>query len=184
MRATDELKREHTEIERMLRILQAISHTLSQGEEIKSGNLDNMMEFFSVFVDKCHHGKEEEFLFPALEAAGVPREDGPIGVMLSEHAEGRALVTKLRTAANSIESGDQAALKAFQEAAGDYVILLTQHIGKENNVLFRMADLKLNPAQDATLSEAFKKLESERIGPDKHEEFELLLSQLEHEYLD
>jgi hemerythrin-like domain-containing protein len=35
------------------------------------------MEFLTVFVDKCHHGKEEEFLFPALEAAGIAREGGP-----------------------------------------------------------------------------------------------------------
>jgi hemerythrin-like domain-containing protein len=36
-----------------------------------------MMEFLSVFADTCHHGKEEDFLFPGLEAAGIPNEGGP-----------------------------------------------------------------------------------------------------------
>ncbi len=184
MRPTDELKSEHNEIERMLRILQAVSYGLGRGEEINTGHLDSMMEFFTIFVDKCHHGKEEEFLFPALEATGLPREGGPIGVMLHEHEEGRALVAKLRAAVTSIKSGDSAASKTFQSVTRDYVILLTQHIGKENNVLFRMADLKLDSAKAAALSESFEQLEKERIGPDKHEEFQQLLNRLEHTYLD
>ena len=34
-------------------------------------HVDHLLEFFTVFVDKCHHGKEEELLFPALEQIGV-----------------------------------------------------------------------------------------------------------------
>ena len=63
------------------------------------------MDFLSIFVDKCHHGKEEEFLFPALEAKGVKREGGPIGVMLHEHEQGRGLVAMLRNAVADYTSG-------------------------------------------------------------------------------
>jgi hemerythrin-like domain-containing protein len=40
------------------------------------------LEFFRGFADKCHHCKEEDRLFPCMEARGIPREGGPIGVML------------------------------------------------------------------------------------------------------
>lgn len=53
--------------------------------------LEQLLNFFRVFADLCHHGKEEQYLFPALEAAGIPRESGPAGVMLAEHAEGPRL---------------------------------------------------------------------------------------------
>lgn len=183
MKATDDLKNEHQGIELMLKILQAIAGKLGQNEQIGSGQLNGIMEFLSIFVDKCHHGKEEEFLFPALEAAGVPREGGPIGVMLNEHEQGRQLVAKLKDDVTRHTSGDKTAAAGFQLTTSEYVTLLTQHIEKEENDLFAMADAKLDAVKDAELFEAFEQLEKERIGPGKHEEFHALLNRLEHEYL-
>ena len=184
MKATDELKKEHEGVRLMLRILEAVSDKFGGEKNPSSDQLDGIMEFLSIFVDKCHHGKEEEFLFPALEDAGVPREAGPIGVMLTEHAEGRALAAKLREAADRHKSGDGTAVRDFRTTARDYVALLTQHIEKENTVLFAMADARLDAAKDDELFEAFEQLEQERIGPGKHEEFHTLLHRLKHEYLD
>jgi hemerythrin-like domain-containing protein len=72
----------------------------------------------------------------------------------------------------------------FPVIVDEYVALLTQHIEKENNVLFAMADAKLDTAKDNELFEAFEQLEKERIGPGKHEAFHALLNRLEHEYLE
>ncbi|MFZ0450391.1 MAG: hemerythrin domain-containing protein [Desulfatiglandaceae bacterium] len=183
MKATDELKKEHQGIELMLRVLQAIAEKFKHGDQIQAKHLDGILEFLSIFVDKCHHGKEEEFLFPALEAAGVPRDGGPIGVMLSEHEQGRKLVARLKYAVTSYKSGDKTIAASFQLIINEYVALLTQHIEKENNVLFAMADAKLDSHKDTELFEAFEQLERERIGKGKHEEFHVLLDQLRDAYL-
>lgn len=183
MKATDELKKEHQGIELMLRILQAIADKLGQDEHIGTEHFVGVLDFLSTFVDKCHHGKEEEFLFPALEATGVPRDGGPIGVMLSEHEQGRKLVARLKNAVMSYTSGDKTATSAIRTVVDEYTALLTQHIEKENSVLFAMADVKLDTAKDTELFEAFEQLEEERIGAGKHEAFHALLNQLEHEYL-
>jgi hemerythrin-like domain-containing protein len=127
--------------------------------------------------------KEEEFLFPALEVAGVPREGGPIGIMLSEHEQGRKLVAKLKEAVTHYKSGDHANASSVQLIINDYVALLTQHITKENTILFPMADAKLDSSKDAELSEAFEQLERERIGVGKHDEFHAFLDQLQKTYL-
>ncbi len=183
MKSTDELKNEHEGILLMLKIIKAISANMEQGDQVSATHLDGIMEFLSVFVDRCHHGKEEDFLFPALEATGILREGGPIGVMLSEHQRGREIVAKLKEAVNLYKSGNQNAPADFTRLAADYISLLTQHIDKENNVLFPMADARLDPAEDIRLFESFEKLEKERIGPGKHEEFHGLLSHLEKEYI-
>lgn len=183
MKATVELKNEHQGIELMLRILQAIAGKLGQGEQIGSGQLNGIMEFLSIFVDKCHHGKEEEFLFPALEAAGVTREDVSIDILMGEHEQGRRLVARFKKAVTDYTSGDKTATAYFQIIVDEYVALLTQHIEKENNILFAMADAKLDIAKDNELFESFEQLEKERIGPGKHAEFHELLNRLEHEHL-
>lgn len=80
-----------------------------------------MLEFFTVFVDKCHHGKEEEeLLFPAMEQAGVARDRGPIGVMLREHELGRECVRKMKAAFSRLNTGDSQAATDFVRSARDY----------------------------------------------------------------
>jgi hemerythrin-like domain-containing protein len=183
MKATDELKKEHQGIELMLQILSAISEKLSRGENVPVEHLESIIEFFTIFVDKCHHGKEEEFLFPALETAGVLCEGGSIGVMLNEHEQGRKLVAKLKDALMDYRTGDKTAAVSIQAIGDKYIELLNQHIAKENNVLFSMADSKLDSTKDTELLEAFEQLERDRIGLGKHEEFHALLDQLRNTYL-
>jgi len=96
MKATDELRKEHDGIELMLRVLQSVAGKFKSGESVNTEHLDGILEFLTIFVDKCHHGKEEKLLFPALEVEGVAREGGPIGVMLSEHEQGRKLVARFK----------------------------------------------------------------------------------------
>ncbi len=183
MKATEELKNEHQGIEVMLKVLQSVSERLLAGGPVELEHVDGMMEFFTVFVDKCHHGKEEEFLFPALEGVGIPREGGPIGVMLHEHVKGRELVGQMKNALDQLKMEDPKGRIGFPQVAKEYWELLRQHIDKENNVLFALADAKLDASMDAKLMESFERLESERIGPGKHEEFHDLLNKLEAVYL-
>jgi hemerythrin-like domain-containing protein len=184
LKATDELKKEHQGIELMLRVLRAVREKFESGEQIHDEHLGGILEFLSIFVDRCHHGKEEEFLFPAMEAAGLPRDGGPIGVLLGEHEQGRKLVARLKDAVKSYKSRNKAAPTSLQLIINEYVALLSQHILKEDTILFPLADAKLDSVKDIELFEAFEQLEQERIGPGKHEEFHALLHRLEHEYLD
>lgn len=183
MKATEELVKEHEGIKLMLRILASVAKRIQGGAVVPQSDLEGIGEFLSIFVDKCHHGKEEEFLFPSLEQAGVPREGGPIGVMLAEHAEGRRIIARLKEAFAAYGSGRGAAAREILEAADDYVGLLSQHIEKENQILFPMAEGRLNEADDARLVESFEDLERERIGQGKHEEFHRMLGRLEDKYL-
>src|SRR5512140_1559873 len=94
-----------------------------------STDMQAFIDFLKEFADKCHHGKEEGFLFPAMEAAGVPNEGGPIGVLLAEHAQGRQLIREMEESiATSVDRSKLA------RAAGQYAVLLRVHIRKENTV--------------------------------------------------
>ena len=173
MNPTEELKAEHEGILRMMDILQAVVGKMGSLKEFPGGHINQIMEFLKVFVDKCHHGKEEEFLFPALEKAGIPKEGGPIGVMLEEHQRGREIIGKMSASLDNIN-----AKSAFSEAAESYIELLRQHIDKENNVLFPMADQRLSQKRQDQMSEEFEQLERERIGEGRHEAFHKLLEDL------
>ncbi len=183
MEPTGELKQEHQGILLMLRVLDKVVEKLESGEEGGLEHLEQIVEFLRIFADRCHHGKEEELLFPAMEKRGVPREGGPIGVMLMDHEEGRGYIRGMANALVMHKTGDPSALKEFAKNARGYIGLLTQHINKEDQVLFPMAQRILPPDVQTELSRGFEKIETERIGEGTHENFHKLLEKLKDIYL-
>ncbi len=95
MKPTEMLKEEHKTIKVMLDILENVSKKISSGIEVNSEHLNQIIDFIKTFADKCHYGKKQDLLFPAIEESGVPKEGGPIGVMLYEHELGRDYVRKM-----------------------------------------------------------------------------------------
>lgn len=181
MTPTDQLKEEHEGILLMLKILEKVSAGLEAGERVDPDHIERILEFFRVFADQCHHGKEEDLLFPEMEKSGIPKERGPIGVMLMEHDQGRGFVRKMGEAAASMRKGGPPA--AFAESARGYIALLTQHIEKENSILFPMGDRVISPEKQGKVLEGFETLEREKIGAGTHEKFHHLLHDLREIYL-
>ncbi len=71
----------------------------------------------------------------------MPRNAGPIAVMLMEHEVTRKLTAKMEESANKyIKSGDATQLISDMQ---EYINHVVQHIWKENNRLFEMADKAL-----------------------------------------
>jgi hemerythrin-like domain-containing protein len=182
MTPTEELKAEHQAIMRMLRTLTQIAGRLEAGQRVDPQHLVQIVEFLQVFADRCHHGKEEDLLFARMQEAGIPKEGGPIGVMLAEHTVGRGHVRALSEAVASYRAGDPAAAARIAEHARGYAALLTQHIAKEDHVLYPMADRVLAAEVQAALAEGFEAIERERVGPGRHEAFHHLLDELERVY--
>ena len=182
MKATQQLKDEHEGVRIMLSIIETVCKKFETAGNIDKGHFDGILEFLTVFVDKCHHGKEEVLLFPALVAAGVP-EEGPIAVMLQEHETGRNYVGAMSKAYAAYITGDISSAKDIIQNGYSYIFLLRNHIEKENNVLFVMADSRLSEKGQDELLEGFEKIEKKRIGVGKHEEFHSLIERLSGIYL-
>lgn len=183
MKATDQLKEEHKGVLLMLQILEAVCQRLKKGQEVNPEHLSQILEFLKVFVDRCHHTKEEELLFPAMEKAGVPNEGGPIGMMLLEHDQGRGYIKGFAEAVESYQSGDKKTGAKIIKNAQGYINLLKEHINKEDGMLYVIADMHLSKKEQEKLAQEFEKVEKERIGLGKHEQFHKLLDELEKVYL-
>jgi hemerythrin-like domain-containing protein len=149
------LRAEHQMILRVVRVLSELMDRLEQKAEFAAEPLSKCVEFLRLFADACHHGKEEDLLFPVLEARGIPREGGPIGVMLYEHRVARALTKDMAEALPAAASDDTGARTRFLQAARQYAQLLTQHIFKEDNVLFQMGDRVMQPDDQNALAAQF-----------------------------
>jgi hemerythrin-like domain-containing protein len=87
--------------------------------------------------------------------------------MLHEHVLGRDCVARMRGASQA-QPFDA---RTFADAAKQYIPLLRQHIFKENNVLFRMAEQVMSEADDADVTGRFSQVEQGRGLTSLHQGF-------------
>ena len=167
MQSVERLKAEHDLIERGLTLLAKAVARIDAGQSLPEGFPQWAPRFFQQFADQCHHAKEEDVFFPVLKQRGIPEQGGPIGVMLHEHVLGRDCVGRMRKASQA-QPFDA---RTFADAARQYIPLLRQHIFKENNVLFRMAEQVMSDADDADVTGRFSQVEQERGLTSLHEGF-------------
>lgn len=169
-KATQDLRNEHGTILHVVKIIDkviSIENSREINTNLQFGN--ELVKFLKIFVDKCHHGKEENYLFGELVKTGVRNEGGPIGLMLAEHKLGREYVGLMN---KYLELKDSA---KFNATAAKYSDLLKSHIQKENNILFITADQILNDAKQNELFDKFEQHEENVIGSGVHEELHSMI---------
>jgi len=171
MEATDILSSEHRVIERVLTSLETAAVRLEGGEPFRPGFFIQAADFIRGFADGCHHKKEEGVLFISMREWGVPQVAGPIGMMLAEHEQGRVYTRAMRSAAERLEGGDSSSQAELVSAAHSYVSLLREHIYKEDNILFPLAQRVIPLSEQSKVLEDFEHVEHEDTGEGVHEKF-------------
>ena len=179
--ATTVLRQEH---EVILTVLDAAEKTvtgLEEGAEVPPQLLTDTVEFLRRYADRQHHGKEEDLLFPELEKNGMSRNGGPVAVMLMENQIGRSHITRMAEAGEAYKNGAQSAAAEWTDAALDYIALLREHIAKENNILFVMAERILSPADQQRLATEFDAVDKNKMDAGEGERLLRLAEQLTSE---
>jgi hemerythrin-like domain-containing protein len=159
MHPTEVLSQEHRIIESRLDRLEEEVRKAQQGGPFPRAFLDEALDFFRHFADGCHHAKEENLLFPRMRERGVGDSGGPIGVMLAEQEQGRAYLRGVRENLDAAEAGSPEALRVVYGNALGFSEMLRHHIFKEDNILFRMARMVLEPDDVRELQREFDAVE-------------------------
>lgn len=176
--ASEDLIAEHEGIKRALTILENMLRILGNNHQVDVDDIKDIISFFSVFADRCHHGKEENFFFPALKDARQGGMNPLITELLKEHID-------LRTALSSMKKSFQINTfdtHIFRQAAETYASTIIPHIDKENNTLFPYANSHLSQENQDELRERFDEFENTVMGENTHKELHILLDRLEAKY--
>lgn len=159
MTPTQVMEAEHRLIETVVKALGRVAVGLEEGQRADVAMLATALEFFRVYADELHHGKEEKLYFPMLVKRGVPPEGCPIGGLNHEHEKGRALVRKLAEQVAAHSQGDAGAEGDLVVTLRGIVNLYQDHIWKEDAMVFPMADKVLTEADQAELGEKFAEVD-------------------------
>lgn len=167
--ATESLRKDHDLIEKVVKAMEVTLQMLKSGKKIPESILMPTIDFTKNFTDVCHHGKEEESFFPALGQAGFPTNMGPIAVMLMEHEITRKIAIQMETSAKEyLKSGSADAL--ISDIA-QYVQHMSEHLWKENNKLFMMAEMRLSGVSDKMNADldSVEKKKLEQLGKSRQD---------------
>ena len=171
------LEDEHLVIAKVVGAVSVLADRLEAGQSVDVETLFGVIEFIHTFVDKCHHAKEEELLFPTLGQKGIPMQGCPVGALTAEHTHGRVLAKELEEAAKAYKSGEPAAREAVVKSLRGIVALYPSHIWKEDYLLFPLTEKVLNVEEQQSLYQQFEQVE-ERIGREVHHRLEHFAEEL------
>jgi hemerythrin-like domain-containing protein len=176
-KAIADLLHEHETISSAMHLLDRMTAALEKASTVDTRDLLDFIGFLKEFVDQCHHSKEEIYLFPAMVAAGIRDQGGPVGVLLSEHARGRQLIRDMQ---DSISPAFDRA--KFTQASRDLSSLYRNHIHKENMVMFPMAERAVTVLQLEMMFVGFKDMEETALGQGRLEEVLEVMKRLQGKY--
>ena len=154
---TEILSKEHKNILVAIDLLSQECDAMESGTELNKEFIENAIFFIRNYADKFHHAKEEDILFKVLETDEVQEKMhcSPIRQMLHEHDMGRKLVKNME---EGIKENDKD--KVVQNARS-YCYLLKDHIHKEDDILYPMADEALSPENQESMAKEFARVEEE-----------------------
>jgi hemerythrin-like domain-containing protein len=177
--ATGNLENDHVHI---LRLIEVMEH-IAQSDNPNVDHLELIVKVIREFADGLHHAKEEQFLFPLMVQKGFSNQSGPVAVMLHDHVEGRNYVSAMADSISQYKKGELSALKPIYSNMLGYADLLKHHIGKENNVLFRMADNAFTSAEQESLLLDFMKIEINKENKHTKDEYITMIEKLAGIYI-
>ncbi len=176
--ATQNLESDHVQILRLVEVMERIT----ESEQPNTEHLDLIVKIIREFSDGIHHAKEEQLLFPLMVQKGFSNETGPVAVMLHDHVEGRHFVKEIAENISLLKEGNSAVLKTLYSYMLAYTDLLKNHITKENNVLFRMADNVFTNAEQESLLLEFAKVEGKHENGSGKVDYLTMIDHLAKEY--
>lgn len=172
-KATDDLRNEHSSISHALNIYDDIASSGPKEESVLLKYYTELVYFLKIFADKCHHGKEEDYLFKDLGGKGVLEDPDLINHLLREHKLARDYIVMMDEAL-----GDNH-IEKFNDAFVKYQELLRRHMRKEETGIFLIADELLKEAVQDILFEEFEAHEEKVVGHGVHEELHAMIHRWE-----
>ena len=165
---TNVMVQEHKLILRMVALVEKNSALAEQGQFTDWQFFLDAVDFIRSYADRFHHAKEEDTLFTALIANGMPEENSPVAAMHLAHDEGRAFVRGMEEGATKALAGeeDQVAtplattVAGIAENARGYAALLREHIHTEDNILYPLAERVLPADVRPAMVQAYNQAEA------------------------
>lgn len=170
---TATIKREHYALEMVLAVLQRlIGDIAEQRAEPDFALFSAALYYIDDFPERCHHPKEDEYLFKALRRR-TTRHDAVLDDLQAEHIRSAQMAGYLQRALVHYQGGAPGGLKLFGAAVDAYAGMLRDHMRKEDELL-EQAPADLAEEDWKGIAAAFDANDDPLFGKNRRDEFNKL----------
>ncbi len=168
--AVKNLVDEHVLIKRLLALIPTITDFVENSETVDKDLVMNCIDFIRGYADKFHHMKEEDILFKYVD-----EQSEIIKIMYEDHVTGR---NHVKNVVEGAENGNKAQIK---EHLNGYRDLLTQHIKKEDEILYPWIERQMS---DNQIGELFQRCSAAdaSVGEELPRRYEKFIIDLEEKF--
>lgn len=153
-KALDIIRNEHRSIAGVLENLRRLARE-GHVPKINAAVFGAMVNYLENFANVVHHPKEDEYLFAPLLRRSDQAE-ALIAELEREHAAGDQALDGLKQSYARLEATGDAGLPAFARAVEEFARAYYEHMRKEEEQLFPLAERLLTREDWAALDRAFE----------------------------
>jgi hemerythrin-like domain-containing protein len=183
MKPTADLMNEHKAIRLMISVMSNISNSIKENKVFYTNDVEKIVDFLSVYADKCHRTKEESVFFPALLMTDYPSKKMPVGLLINEHLIAKGYLEEILSSSVNCKLGSTFSCDRIADCMANYVELIDNHMQKEEEDFFPLANKALSEEAQIEISKQFKMINDEFLGMDVHDHYDELLKLMESKYL-
>lgn len=177
---TQVMVEEHRLILRMIGLLEKNARETAAGRYRNWQFYLDGIDFIRTYADRYHHAKEEDVLFTALVDNGMPKENSPVAAMLMEHDQGRTFIRAMERAVQEALAGRTDSWQAIADNALGYAALLRDHIAKEDEILYPLAERVIPETMRSGIIQGYHAAET-GVSPDFGERYRAVVVRYEQE---
>ena len=164
------IKTEHRALGAVLYALQELLGKIATGHAPPEFELFSaVLYYIDDFQERCHHPKEDEYLFKSLSAA-TSEFDGVINGLQAAHVSGAHAVSQLHRYLVHYQGGVSHGLETFSAAVDAYATQMYEHMRCEEDLLERSRDV-IGESEWARIAAAFDENDDPLFGNNRREEF-------------
>lgn len=168
------IRAEHRALGSAMHTLQQVTQDVFVGRiEPDQALIASLLYYIGIFPERCHHPKEDEFLFRLLRER-TSAADALLDELQAQHVRGAQMLTYLEQLYVHWIGGAPDGLRHFADAVESYAIFLRDHMEKEENLVLPLAEKHLRGSDWREIDAAFRANEDPLGGEDLQQELRRL----------
>ena len=177
MQAIVIIKSEHQNLLAVLYSLEMLIEEIENGKQPDFAVFHGLLTYIDRFLDRYHHPKENDYLFPRLMAR-APDTTDLVKTLGRQHKEGEQLFVEMLKALSAYEFSGDSELQGFRAAVLKYTRFEREHVQIEERDLLPRAREALEASDWEEIDAAFGENQDPMFGEKWHSEFSELLNKL------
>lgn len=172
------IKAEHRTLSAVLRIFRELTDKIAAGHATPVFDLfAALLYYIDDFQERCHHPKEEQFLFKALSAA-TSEFDDVIRRLQADHVNSARAMAQLQRSLVHYQGGAVGGFEAFNARVEAYDTQMFEHMRCEEELFERIRGV-LGEQDWARIAAAFDENDDPLSGNNRRDEFERLYQRIQ-----